>query len=78
MTYHFGRASATLDRKRTAEITGHLPQPTVKHHVLDIEGTENVRSEASFVDGLGVHSRKREGEDGTRPEARPTQSGRGV
>ena len=35
LTYHFGRASARPDRKRTAEITGHPPQPTVKHHVVD-------------------------------------------
>ena len=33
--------------------------------------------EASFRDGLGIHSRKREGED-RKPEARPTPSRREV
>ena len=33
--------------------------------------------ESSFRDGLGVHSRKREGED-RKPEAIPTQSRREV
>ena len=77
LTYHFGQALATPDRKRNAEITGHPPHPTVKHHVVNIEGRDNVMSEASFRDGLGVHSRKREGED-RKPEARPTQSRREV
>ena len=76
LTYQFGRSSATPDRKRTAEITGHPPQPTVKHHVVYREGTDNVRSEASFGHGPGFHSKKREGTDRTRPEARPMQ-GRG-
>ena len=34
-------------------------------------------TEASFLDGLGVHSRKQEGED-RKPEARPTPSKREV
>ena len=78
LTYHCGRATSTSVRRRTANITEHRPQPAVKHHVVDREGLENFRLEASFGDGLGVHSRKKEGADGTRPEARPTQSGRGV
>ena len=74
---HFGLASSTPYRKRTAEITGHPPRPTVKQNVLNIEGRDNVMLEASFQDGLGVHSRKREGED-RKPEARPTPSRREV
>ena len=58
---------SNAESKRTAEITGHPPQPTVKHHVVDREGTDNVRSEAIFGHGLGVHSRKREGTDVVRP-----------
>ena len=77
LTYHFGQASATPDRKKTAEITGHLPHPTVKNHVVNREGRDNVMSEASFRDGLGVHSRKNEGGD-RKPEARPTPSRREV
>ena len=77
LTYHFGQASATPDRKRTAKITGHPPNPTVKHHVVNREGRDNVMLESSFRDGLGVHSRKREGED-RKPEARPTPSRREV
>ena len=76
LTYHFGPASATPDRKRTSEIIGHPPQTTVKQHNSDREGTYNVRLEAIFGHRIGVHSSKREGADGTRPEARPTQ-GRG-
>ena len=40
LTYHFGQASATTDRKRAADITGHPPHPTVKHHVVNIEGRD--------------------------------------
>ena len=76
-TYHFGQASATPDRKRTAEIIGHLPHPTVKNHVVNEEGRDNGMLEASFWEGLGVHSRKREGEN-RKLEAKPTPSRREV
>ena len=75
LTYHFGQASATPDRKRTAKITGHPPHPIVKHHVVNREGRDNVMSEASFRDGLGVRSRKREGKQ-SKPEAISTPSRR--
>ena len=77
LTYQFGQESATPDRKRTAESTRHPPHPTVKHHVVNREGRENIMLEASFRDGLGVHSRKREGED-RKTEVRPTPSRREV
>ena len=77
LTYHFGQASATPERKRAAKITGHPPHPTVKKHVVNKEVRENVMSDASVWDVLGFHSRKRE-EDDRKPEARPTPSRRKV
>ena len=74
LTYHFGRATSTPVRRITANITGHRPQPAVKHHVVDRYGTDNVILDASFGDCLGVHSRKWDGAERTRPGARETQS----
>ena len=78
LTYHFGWATSTLDRRRTAEITGNRTQPAVKHHIGDREGTDNVILDASFGECLGVHSRKRDRADSSRREARATQSLREV
>ena len=75
LTYHLGQASATPNKKITNEITGHPPHPTVIHYVVNREGRDNVMLEASFGDGVGVHSRKLEGED-RKPETRPTPSRR--
>ena len=72
LTYHFGQASATPDRKTAAEITKHPPHPPGSHHVVNKEGAEI--SEASFWDGQD-HSRKREGDSRTL-EATPTPSRR--
>ena len=59
LTYHFGQASATPDRKRAAKITGHPPHPTVKNYVVNEEGGDNVMMVASFRDVLEDHYRKR-------------------
>ena len=61
LNYHFGQASATPERKRASEIIGQPPHPTVKNHVVNEEGTDNVTSEASFRDVLGVHFRNGKG-----------------
>ena len=50
LTYHFGQASATLDKKRAAESTRHLPHHTVRNHVVNEEGADNIILEASFRD----------------------------
>ena len=77
LTYHFGQASATPDRKRAGKITGHPPHPNVRNQVVHEEGGDNVMLEASFWDVRGAHSRKWEGDD-RKPEARPTPSRREV
>ena len=77
LTYHFGQASATPDRRRAAKITEHPPHPTVRNHLVNEEGADNVMSEASFWEVQETHSRKREGGD-RKPEARPTPSRREV
>ena len=71
LTYHFGQASATPDRKRATKITRHPPHPTIKYHLVNEKERENVMSEASFWGVLGVNSRKQEGDD-RKPEKRPT------
>ena len=73
LTYHFGQASATLYRKRAAEITEHLPHPLERNHMVNEEGAEI--SEASPQDSQDAHSSKQEG-DVRKPEARPTPSQR--
>ena len=78
LTYHFGQATSTPARRRTAKITRHRPQPAVKRNIVDSDGTDNVISDANFGDCLGVHSKKRDGVDRTRREARETQSLREV
>ena len=50
LTYHFGQASATPDKKRAGEITGHPLHPTVRNHVVHEEGGDNIMPEASFRD----------------------------
>ena len=77
LTYHFGQASATPERKRAADIIRQPPHPTVKKHVVNEEGRDNVMSDASVWDVLGFHFRKRE-EGDKKPEARPTPSRREV
>ena len=73
LTYHFGRATSTPDRRRTSEITGHRPQPAVKNNVADRDGADNVILDASFGGGREVHSMKRDGDDRTMPEASATK-----
>ena len=73
LTYHFGQASATPDRKRAAKITDHPLHPPRSNHVVNKEGAEI--SEAIFWDGRNAHSRKQDG--GARTlEATPTPSRR--
>ena len=55
LTYHFGQASATPDRKRDSDITDHPPHPPGSNQVVNKEGAEI--SEASFWDGI-AHSGK--------------------
>ena len=50
LNYHFGQASATPDKKRSTESTGHLPHPTVRNHVVNEERADKVMSGASFRD----------------------------
>ena len=59
LTYHFGQASATPERKRESEITVHPPHPHGRNQVVNKEGAEIL--EASFWDG-SAHSRKQEGD----------------
>ena len=59
LTHHFGQASATSDRKTTAEITKHPPHLPGSNHVVNKEGA--YISETIFRDGRDAHSRKREG-----------------
>ena len=35
ITYYFGQASATPDRKRSSESTGHPSHPTIRNHVVN-------------------------------------------
>ena len=63
LTYHFGRATSTPDGSRTSDITRHQPQPAVKNNVAERDGADNSISDASFGDGRGVHSMKRDGAD---------------
>ena len=70
LTYHFGQASATLDRKRAVDITEQPLYPPRSNHLVNKEGAKI--SEASFWDGRDAHSRKQEGEARTL-EAKPTQ-----
>ena len=58
LTYHFGRASATLERKGT-DITEDTPQPSGSNQVGNEEGTESL--EVSFWEG-DTQSGRREGE----------------
>ena len=59
LTYLFGQASTTPDRKRDSKITKHPPHLPVSSQVVNKEGAEI--SEASFQDG-SAHSRKQEGD----------------
>ena len=74
LTYHFGQATSTPNRRRTTDITGHRRQTAVKQNVVDRDGTDNVILDASFGDGRGVHSMKRDGADRTMTEASKTQN----
>ena len=74
LTYHFGRATSMPDGSRTSEITGRRLQPAVDNNVEDRDGADNSILNASFRDGQGVHSMKRDGTDRTISEASGTQS----
>ena len=74
ITYHFGRATSTPDRRRTSVITRRRPQLAVKNNVTERDGADNSVSDASFGDGRGVHSMKWDGADNTISEASATQS----
>ena len=63
LTYHFGWATSTPDGRRPSEITERRPQPAVKNKVAERDGADNSISDASFEDGRGVHSTKRNGAD---------------
>ena len=56
LTYHFGQASATPERKRDSESTEHPPHPPGNNQVVNKEGAEIL--EASFRDS-SAHSNKR-------------------
>ena len=72
LTYHFGRATSTPDRSRTLDIAGRRPQPAVENNVAERDGADNSISDASFEDGRGVYSMKRDGADTIIPEASAT------
>ena len=74
LTYHFGRATSTPDRRRNSDITGHWLQPAVKHKVADRDGRDNFILDEIFGDGQRVHSMKLDGADRNMPEASATQS----
>ena len=63
LTYHFGLATSLPDGSRNSDITGCRPQPAVENNVAERDGADNIFLDASFGDGRGVRSMKRDGAD---------------
>ena len=74
LTYHFGWATSTPDGSITSEITRRRHQPAVENNIAERDRADNSISDASFGDGRGVHSMKRDGAYRTILEASTTQS----